>query len=88
MHAEKKAVEKMLREENKREALEKSKHRQENPDYFLQKKELNKKPELKEVEMSSDENNFEVEEIVDETATSLDDIFRSAPSGRNKIHIR
>lgn len=90
-YAEIKAEEKKIRDEKKREALEKSKLRQQNPDYFVQKKELNKKPELENASTTPPENNdIGADESLSESTPNNDDsdIFRSVPLGRSKIHIR
>lgn len=78
-----KEQEKKRREDLKRDAIERSKKRQSNPDYFLQKKqELATEQET----LSGEENNNSSEE--NKTTTTTDDIFRSTPMGRSKVHTR
>ncbi len=77
---------KRLRELKKQEALERSRLRQANPDYFKQKAELNTKPEQNSTEDSAP--------VVDEEENntdngSSDDPFRSyKPSSRSKIFVK
>ena len=87
---------KALREEKKREAMERSKQRQSDPAYFERIRELNKKPEVdtetagaRGAALSEGDDTGEAEEVDCNAKEAEDDPFRSYHSkSRSKIHVR
>ena len=78
---------KRLREQKKLEALERSRQRQANPEYFKQKAELNQAPKPKLVAVEAAEDVEEEEEGPEEPQD--DDPFRSyKPKGRSKVFVK
>ena len=88
---------KSIREEKKREALERSKQRQQDPEYFKRISELNKKPEKEEAVVTEstsvataeeDETNVDADENASKQSTY--DPFRPQHTNnqKNKIFVR
>lgn len=77
---------KRLRDQKKQEALERSRQRQANPEYFKQKAERNQAPAVAEIVPAE---NVEEGEEEDKGESQEDDPFRSyKPKGRSKIFVK
>ena len=88
LHEEREA-EKRLREQRKAEALERSRQRQADPNYFKSRADLNKEgKEVLEAKKSEPVTPLDQEEEEEAEAQGVDDPFRATKKGRAKVHVR